>query len=67
MYIISNNNFVQIIACGDFKQLPPVPNLLHNDPGLHCFKSNMFDLTFPHKLNLTEVGIEVLVMLSDLC
>lgn len=33
---------VQIILVGDFLQLPPVRNLLYNDPGDFCFLSQCF-------------------------
>lgn len=46
---------LQIIACGDFKQLPPVPDHFHNDPGLFCFQPCVFKHVFPHHLNFQEV------------
>jgi hypothetical protein len=45
----------QVIGCGDFKQLPPVPDKFLNDEGKHCFESSMFESTFPHHVNLTKV------------
>ncbi|XP_060553142.1 uncharacterized protein LOC132714318 [Ruditapes philippinarum] len=46
---------LQVIGCGDFKQLPPVPDKFLNDKGKHCFESSMFQSTFPHHVNLTKV------------
>ena len=36
----------EIIAAGDFLQIPPVPDRLHWDEGDYCFQSKMFD-SFP--------------------
>ncbi|XP_045177826.2 uncharacterized protein LOC123537946 [Mercenaria mercenaria] len=46
---------MQVIGCGDFMQLPPVPNKFLNDDGEYCFSSLLFDLAFPHHVHLTEV------------
>ncbi|KAK3082509.1 hypothetical protein FSP39_008125, partial [Pinctada imbricata] len=46
---------MQVIGCGDFKQLPPVPNLRYEDDGSHSFQSNKFNMAFPHHINLLEV------------
>lgn len=46
---------IQVIAVGDFFQLPPVPDALKNDPGDFCFKSDMFKQLFRHKFILSEV------------
>ena len=50
------NILPQIIGYGDFKQLPPVPNSLHLDPGDYCFLAPEFDV-FPkgQRIILTEV------------
>jgi hypothetical protein len=41
-----------VIGSGDFKQLPPVPNLRYEDDGRHCFQNEKFHLTFPHHIIL---------------
>ncbi|XP_062616249.1 uncharacterized protein LOC134277961 [Saccostrea cucullata] len=46
---------IQVIGCGDFKQLPPVPNRRYQDDGQYCFQSVNFFSTFPHHINLHEV------------
>ncbi|VDI68615.1 Hypothetical predicted protein [Mytilus galloprovincialis] len=46
---------IQVIGCGDFKQLPPVPNRRYDDHGAYCFESDKFNLSFPHHINLIEV------------
>ncbi|XP_056007596.1 uncharacterized protein LOC130050837 [Ostrea edulis] len=46
---------LQVIGCGDFKQLPPVPNLRYEDDGSYCFQSKKFNMTFPHHINLLEI------------
>ncbi|XP_062613763.1 uncharacterized protein LOC134275497, partial [Saccostrea cucullata] len=46
---------LQVIGCGDFKQLPPVPNYRYGDDGSYCIESNVFQKTFQHHINLTEV------------
>ena len=46
---------LQVIAEGDFFQLPPVPSTQYNDKGQYCFESNLWDLIFPHKIVLDEV------------
>ncbi|XP_048258237.1 uncharacterized protein LOC125383642 [Haliotis rufescens] len=62
---------LQIIACGDFKQLPPVPDHFHNDPGLFCFQSCVFKHIFPHHLNFQEVvrqaEADLIVAINELC
>ena len=50
---------LQIIGCGDFKQLPPVPNLRYEDEGKYCFESTKFNLAFPHHINLNEVNLYI--------
>ncbi|XP_070556108.1 uncharacterized protein [Ptychodera flava] len=44
---------IQIITCGDFKQLPPVPN--KHDSGEYPFKSELWARTFSHSALLTHV------------
>lgn len=39
---------IQIIAAGDFFQLPPVPSHHYGDSGQYCFESNIFLHTLPH-------------------
>ncbi|KAL3891280.1 hypothetical protein ACJMK2_003544 [Sinanodonta woodiana] len=46
---------IQVIASGEFFQLPPVPNPLTSDSGEYCFKSNIFAMVFGHKIVLDEV------------
>ncbi|CAG2186795.1 PIF1 [Mytilus edulis] len=46
---------IQIIGSGDFFQLPPVPDLLNQDPGEFCFKSDVFKNVFRHKIVLDKV------------
>ena len=43
---------LQVVAFGDFLQLPPVPNALHN--GNHAFESALWNLAFPHQILLEE-------------
>ena len=56
---ILNSNIIfggmQVIAVGDFIQLPPVPDALKNDPGDFSFKSEIFKQLFQHKFILNEV------------
>lgn len=46
---------IQVIFVGDFKQMPPVPNTLYSDDGSFCFKSDIFNKIFKHKVILTQV------------
>ncbi|KAL5010533.1 hypothetical protein ScPMuIL_012838 [Solemya velum] len=46
---------IQLIASGDFKQLPPVPDYRLHDDGAYCFQSDFFWTAFPHHINLTQV------------
>ncbi|XP_021349151.1 uncharacterized protein LOC110447633 [Mizuhopecten yessoensis] len=46
---------IQLILCGDFVQLPPVPNALYNDDGKYCFQSTLFQQTIPHRIYLNEI------------
>ncbi|CAG2255010.1 PIF1 [Mytilus edulis] len=41
-----------VIVCGDFKQLPPVPN---QRLGCYCLESDVFKNAFVHHINLTKV------------
>lgn len=56
---ILNSNIIfggiQVIAVGDFFQLPPVPDAFKNDPEDFCFKSETFKQFFQHKFILHEV------------
>ena len=42
-----------MILCGDFYQLPPVPDVSRGDNGEHCIKSNVFNSI--HHFNLFHV------------
>ncbi|XP_062604432.1 uncharacterized protein LOC134266215 [Saccostrea cucullata] len=57
--LVKGNNHVfggmQIIASGDFKQLPPVPNPRYGDGGLYAFESPCFRLALPHHIQLKKV------------
>ena len=46
---------IQLIACGDFYQLPPVPNQMYGDNGDFCFQSEYWCEVFTHHVNLEEV------------
>lgn len=46
---------IQIVLCGDFQQLPPVPNKLYSDEGEFCFRSHIFTEAISHTVVLTEV------------
>lgn len=46
---------IQLLLAGDFKQLPPVPNILYGDEGEFCFTSRIFDKVFPHKIVLKTI------------
>ncbi|CAG2207257.1 PIF1 [Mytilus edulis] len=56
---IRNSNLmfggIQVIAVGDFFQLPPVPDNLKLDAGEYCFKSEVFVQLFQHKFVLQRV------------
>ena len=45
----------QVILCGDFYQLPPVPNVSSGDDGSFAFQWEPFMEAFPHRMNLTLV------------
>ena len=57
--VVSGNNKVfggkQIVLCGDFFQLPPVPDPLHLDDGKFCFESQVFKSSITHKIVLVQV------------
>ena len=40
---------------GDFYQLPPVPNSDYNDSGEFCFQSNLWPITFHHRINFDVI------------
>ena len=44
---------IQVIGCGSFFQLPPVPSIL--DKGQFAFESTCFSKVFPHKLVLNAI------------
>ena len=46
---------IQVIASGDFIQLPPVPDPLKLDAGEFCFLSPIFNEVFRHKIVLKKV------------
>ncbi|KAL5013840.1 hypothetical protein ScPMuIL_008110 [Solemya velum] len=45
---------LQVICVGDFYQLRPVPDDLHNDPGHYVFTSPVWQSTITHKITLTQ-------------
>ncbi|KAK3108922.1 hypothetical protein FSP39_018707 [Pinctada imbricata] len=55
---------LQVIASGDFKQLPPVANYHYCDDGSYCFESDIFKDVFPHHTNLTEVHVFFFLILK---
>ena len=59
---------VQIVARGDFKQLPPVSSSI--DPGRYCFESLIWEKCIPHLLYLDRVmrqtDIQYLNMLNEI-
>ena len=57
LYVANKGCVFQMIGCGDFKQLPPVPKYRYSDPGYHCFESEIFNDVFPHHFELVEVII----------
>lgn len=44
-----------MIVAGDFLQIPPVPNELYSDSGLHAFNSSIWQKCLPHKVCFTEI------------
>ena len=47
---------LQIILCGSFTQLPPVPNKISNDPGEYCFQSDIFQKAIgQHHVHLVDM------------
>ena len=46
---------IQLVLCGDFHQLAPVPNFLCQEDGEFCFRSHLFTTVLPHKITLTDV------------
>ena len=46
---------LQLIVSGCFKQLPPVPSQIANDPGEYVFLNEEFQIMFPHHVQLTSV------------
>ena len=50
---------VQRIFCGDFHQLPPIPNIFTGDTGLPLYCFDEIHKFIPHKIELTEVGTDL--------
>jgi ATP-dependent DNA helicase PIF1 len=46
---------LQVVCVGDFYQLRPVPDDLHNDPGLHAFTSPVWKCCITHTVTLQQV------------
>ena len=46
---------LQVIASGDFYQLPPVGNSLYGDSGKFCFESEIWKSVFVHRINFETV------------
>ena len=46
---------IQVVVCGDFYQLPPVPNSNYNDSGEFCFQSDLWPLAFKHRINFDVI------------
>ena len=61
---VKGNNFplggVQRIFCGDFYQLPPVPNASYGDPGEPIYMLKEINLFLPHKVELVQVSAVIL-------
>lgn len=43
---------IQMVLCGDFFQLPPVPNAASGDFGEFAFKAKCWKAAFPHCIQL---------------
>ncbi|XP_070564667.1 uncharacterized protein [Ptychodera flava] len=46
---------VQCIVCGDFRQLPPVPNTPYKDYGHYVFETGLFKDAIPHVITLSTI------------
>ena len=46
---------LQVIVCGDFRQLKPVPNDAYKDPGEYCFLSEAWQIAISHVIVLHNV------------
>ena len=46
---------IQVIVCGDFRQLKPVPSTSSQDPGEFCFLAQSWKNASFHTIQLTEV------------
>ena len=61
---------IQVILCGDFLQLPPVANELHDDFGHFCFESTWFQKFFVHKIPLNIIhrqdSLELILAVNNL-
>ena len=60
---------IQVIGCGSFYQLPPVPSVC--DKGKFAFESKCFMKVFPHKFKLNSVHrqkqMDFIHAINDLC
>ena len=60
---------LQVLGSGSFVQLQPVPS--ENDAGKFCFESPVFQLTFPHRIKLTQVHRQkerdLIMAINELC
>jgi hypothetical protein len=46
---------LQLICCGDFRQLPPVPNEYYHDDGKYAFESSLWATAMSHVVHLPTV------------
>lgn len=46
---------IQLLFSGDFYQLPPVPDKNDPESGMFCFESDLWDSTFKHVIQLTQM------------
>ncbi|XP_053402875.1 uncharacterized protein LOC128558083 [Mercenaria mercenaria] len=46
---------IQVILCGDFRQLPPVKDISYGDDGSYCFEAAFFSSVIPHTVLLTDI------------
>ena len=60
---------IQVIGCGSFYQLPPVPS--SGDPGKFAFESEVFNQVFPHKIIFQSVHrqkeLDFIRAINELC
>ncbi|XP_046548816.1 ATP-dependent DNA helicase PIF1-like isoform X2 [Haliotis rubra] len=57
---------MQVVFVGDWFQLPPVANILNNDPGRHCFLADVWRDAIKHKVVLTEKDHELIAAVNKL-